>query len=161
MARTPLVLLTSLGALTALAGCPSSSPRADSSATTSATPSATAASPAATAPSAAATPSAAPSAAPSAQPPLEPPSCKTSNQKVWGAGANKLTGLTTRNMPNNQVAIGLALGVTPHVLVVNKGGGGQMRKVETKGGSLFATPPKPGEGYRKVMRVTPSSIDEG
>jgi hypothetical protein len=157
MARTTpfLLVASSLGAVVALTGCPPS-PKPDPSAAPSASgPSAIAPTPsAAPAPSAAATPSA------SASAPALPPVCKVSNQKVWGAGANKLTGLTTRNMGSNRVAIGFAFGVTPHVLLVNKGGGGQVIKVQTKAGSKFATPPKPGEGTRHLMRVTPFSVED-
>lgn len=162
MKRSPISLFTviSFGALGLLAGCPSSGPKADSSTTVPST-SAPAAQPPAkvsAAPSATDALSAAPAASSA---PALPPVCKMSNQKVWGTGANKLTGLTTRNMDKNQVAVGFAFGVTPHVLLVNKGGGGQVIKVETKAGSKFATPPKPGEGVRHLMRVTPFSVENG
>lgn len=144
-----------IGGVLGLAGCSSPAPKADSTTTT---PSSSAAA-SAPRPTVSEAPLAAPPASSSAAAEL-PPVCKVSNQKVWGAGANKLTGLTTRNVGDNQVAVGFALGVTPHVLVVNKGGGGQMIKVDVKAGSPLASPPKAGEGIRHLMRVTPSSYDK-
>ena len=147
-------IAAALGSLVALAGCPSS-PKPDAS---PAAPSAS--SPAAIAPAPVAPASSAAPAASSAAPAL-PPVCKVSNQKVWGAGANKLTGLTTRNMEGNKVAIGFAFGTTPHVLLVDKGGSGQVLKVQVKGGSKFASPPKPADGIRHLMRVTPYDVTDG
>jgi hypothetical protein len=156
--RSSLVLLASC----ALTGCPSP-PKADTTAAPSAThqgliapaPSAvtTAAAPASAAAALA-------SAAASSEAPPPPPVCKVAYQKTWGSGANKLTGLTTRNVGDNRVAVGFAFGATPQLLVVGKGGGGEVLKVATRAGSRFASPPKAAEGVRHLMRVTPASVED-
>jgi hypothetical protein len=64
-------------------------------------------------------------------------------------------------MEGNKVAIGFAFGTTPHVLLIDKGGSGQVLKVQVKGGSKFASPPKPADGIRHLMRVTPYDVTDG
>ncbi len=106
----------------------------------------------------------APAAASSAPGPEAPPPCKVLNQKVWGAGANKLTGLTARHLGKGSVAVGFAYGNAPHVLLIDSSGKdtqGQVLKVETKADSKIGKPPAPGEGTRHLMRVTPISVENG
>jgi hypothetical protein len=74
---------------------------------------------------------------------------------VWGAGANKLTGLTTKKL-GDSISIGFALGTEPRVLVMDKKGDAKVMVVTV--GSK-AKPPSGKEGYRNLMRVTPRSID--
>ena len=106
------------------------------------------------APSAAAAPTAAP-----IKPPEGPPACKVGEKKVWGSGANKLTGLSVVDLGEGRHGVGLAMGYEPHVLVVDKSGEGRLVKVSVGKTSHLAKPPKAEEGTRKVMRVTPSKVD--
>jgi hypothetical protein len=84
-----------------------------------------------------------------------PPVCQRSNEKVWSAGANKLTGLTTKGF-DGKVAIGLALGNDPRVLVIDKDGSAKLMKV--KQGAKAKLPPGK-EAFRNLMRVSPQAID--
>lgn len=96
----------------------------------------------------------------SAAPPIgAPPACKISGQKVWGQGANKVTGLTDVDLPDGRVAIGLALGNEPHVLVIGKGSVGKLTRVVPKAGTDLAKKIAPADGTRSVMRVTPVKVD--
>jgi hypothetical protein len=113
-----------------------------------------------------AAPSAAPSPAPepaaavasavasAAAEPEGPPVCQRSNEKVWGSGANRLTGLTTKGFDAG-VAIGLAFGNDPRVLVVAKDGSTKMMKVKQ---GAKAKQPESKEGIRFLMRVSPADI---
>jgi hypothetical protein len=133
-----------LGAL--LVGCKSESDSNPSSTlartTTTARPSATAV---ASGPASASGPAADPG----------PPVCSRAGQKTWGAGANKLTGLTTKKL-GDSIAIGFALGNEPRVLVIDKSG--SVKVMEVKVGAK-AKLPSGKEGYRNLLRVTPRSID--
>ncbi|MDC3952430.1 hypothetical protein KEG38_01145 [Polyangium jinanense] len=93
------------------------------------------------------------------KPPEGPPACKVGEKKVWGAGANKLTGLSVVDLGEGRHGVGLAMGYDPHVLVVEKSGEGRLVKVAVGKSSPLAKPPKAEEGTRKVMRVTPSKVD--
>lgn len=84
-----------------------------------------------------------------------PPVCQRSNEKVWGAGANKLTGLTTKGF-QGKVAVGFAFGNEPRVLVVSKSDG-STKLMKVKQGEK-AKRPDPKEGTRFLMRVSPSDI---
>ncbi len=107
------------------------------------------------APPTAGTPIATASAAASAvAAPEEPPICQRSGEKVWGSGANKLTGLTTKGF-DGHVAVGFAFGNDPRVLVVAKDGSTTMMKVKQ---GEKAKKPDPKEGIRFLMRVSPSDI---
>lgn len=146
-----------------LTGCPESSPTADRGtlvATTSGSALVlTTAAPSASAAGVMATASA---SAPASQGPA--PSCKVLHQKVWGAGANKLTGLTARHLDKGSVAVGFAYGNTPHVLLIDrtsKDNQGQVLKVEMKADSKVSKSPPAAEGTRHLMRVTPTSIEKG
>ena len=87
------------------------------------------------------------------------PVCKVESKKVWGSGLNKLTGLTEATLPDGRFAIGVAIGVQPHVLVISKGGEGTLHKVAVKDGTRFGNVPKAAEGRRELMRVTPVKVD--
>lgn len=118
--------------------------------------------PASAAPAAAAAPSASASAAvvpASIKPPEGAPACTVADKKVWGSGANKLTGLSAVDLGEGKHGVGLALGVDPHVLVIESTGEGRLVKVPVAKGSHLAKAPKGDEGVRKVLRVTPSKVD--
>jgi len=86
--------------------------------------------------------------------PEGPPVCQRSNEKVWGSGANRLTGLTTKGFDAG-VAIGFAFGNDPRVLVVAKDGSTKMMKVKQ---GAKAKQPESKEGIRFLMRVSPADI---
>ena len=87
------------------------------------------------------------------------PACSVLAQKSWGKGANKETGLTATELGDGRVAVGFAIGLTPEALVVGKGGDGKIVKLPPDAGTELATPPKPGEGVRHLMRVTPVDVN--
>jgi hypothetical protein len=87
------------------------------------------------------------------------PACKILGQKSWAKDVNKLTGLTEAELPDGRVAVGFAIGNSPQVLVVGKDGNGEVHKVPLKAGTRLATPLKPGEGARYLMRVTPVKVE--
>ncbi len=93
------------------------------------------------------------------KPPEGPPACTVSARKVWGTGANKLTGLSVVELGEGRHGVGMALGIDPHVLVVESNGDGRLVKVPVVKGSHLAKAPKGDEGTRKIMRVTPSKVD--
>jgi hypothetical protein len=142
------LVLVSLTALPLLAACKNESAQPVSSQPTETKPSAAAPSqPAPAAP----TPSTVASAVGA------PPACKVVSQKSWGKGINKETGLTVQEV-DGRAAIGLAIGMTPHVLSIGKGGEGKLIKVNVKAGSELAKAPAAAEGTRHLMRVTPTKI---
>lgn len=96
---------------------------------------------------------------PSLKAPEGPPACVIKDRKVWGAGANKLAGLSVVSLGEGKSAVGLALGHDPHVLVVEANGDARLVKVAVAKGSHLAKPPKAEEGTRKIMRVTPAKVD--
>lgn len=105
------------------------------------------------APSGAASASAAASGSADA-PPAGPPICERSKEKVWAAGVNKLTGLTTKVF-GGRMAVGLAIGNEPRVLVVEKDGAAKLLPVKQ---SDHVKAPKPKEGFRLLMRVSPADV---
>jgi hypothetical protein len=110
---------------------------------------------------AAAVTSAAPvaSASASAAVPDKPPACRVSAEKVWAKGANRLTGLTHLELADGRIAIGMAIGNSPHTLLIGKGGHGKFEKLKIPEKSDLATPMKPGEGERQLLRVTPIKVE--
>src|SRR5262249_47293701 len=83
-----------------------------------------------------------------------PPVCQRANEKVWGSGANKLTGLTTKGF-DGKVAVGFAFGNDPRILVVDKDGSAKLMKVKQGGKSKR---PDPKEATRQLWRVSPADI---
>ncbi len=142
--------------LLALAACSSqgnsnqSAPAENSATKSAAAPSAAAT----TAPAPAAPSASAVATASAAAQPEGPPICQRSNEKVWGSGANKLTGLTTKGFDSG-VAVGLAFGNEPRVLVVAKDGSTKMMKVKL---GDKAKQPDTKDAIRFLMRVSPSDI---
>ncbi len=133
--------------LPVLGGCPRSAPKPDPAPAASPSPVVTASVGAATSFA----------SAPAELPP--PPICRVESKKVWASGANTLTGLTEAELSDDRVALGLALGLQPAVLVVSKGGAGKLYKLALKPGTQIATPPKRDEGTRQLLRVTPVKVD--
>jgi hypothetical protein len=80
-------------------------------------------------------------------------------QKAWGKGVNAMAGLTVRELADGREAIGFAFGSTPKVLVVDRKGKGTLYPVVLKMGTPLATPPKPAEAAREIMRVTPRVVN--
>lgn len=140
-----------------LAACSSQGGDASGDAPGKEGPAATAAATASAAPTAAATAtaSAEPTTSAAAAEPEGPPVCERSNEKVWGAGANKLTGLTTKGFEGGKIGVGFAFGNDPRVLVVAKDGSAKVMKVKQ---GEKARRPDPKEGTRFLMRVSPSDI---
>jgi hypothetical protein len=136
-----------------LAGCPSEPAGPDVTPTPSSSAGARASS-AATA-SGATTAAAVATTAPAPQPDTGPPVCTRSNEKVWSAGANKLAGLTTKWFKGTQ-GIGFAIGAEPRVLVIERSGEAKVMKVKVGTRAKLADPK---EGQRKLMRVSPRSIE--
>jgi hypothetical protein len=111
--------------------------------------------PSAAKPAPAPTASASPTTAAAVKPPEGPPACTVGTRKVWGTGANKLTGLAVAELGDGRYGVGLSLGYEPHVLVIESKGEGKLVKVTAGKGTALAKPPKADEGTRKIMRVTP------
>ena len=95
------------------------------------------------------------SSATAAAEPEGPPVCSRSNEKVWTAGANKLTGLTTKGFTSGTVAIGMAVGNDPRVLAIGKDGSAKLMKVKQ---GPKAKRPDPKEGSRQLWRVSPHDV---
>jgi hypothetical protein len=129
-----------------------SAPADNTTTKAAAQPSSTASSVSEAAPAPAATASA--SASATAEVDEGPPVCQRSNEKVWGSGTNKLTGLTTKGFEAG-VAVGFAFGNDPRVLVVAKDGSTKMMKVKQGDKAKL---PDAKEGIRFLMRVSPSDI---
>ena len=147
MRRLFLVSLTAIPLL--VAACKNESAQPVSAQPTETKPSAA---PAPSAPASAATPAGVASAVGA------PPVCKVVSQKSWGKGINKETGLTVQEV-DGRAAIGLAIGLAPHVLSIGKGGDGKLMKVGLKAGTELAKAPAIAEGTRHVMRVTPTKLN--
>lgn len=109
------------------------------------------------APAAAVVSAAAPSA--SAADPAKPPACRVTAEKVWTKGANRLTGLTHLELADGRIAIGMAVGNTPHTLLVGKGGDGKFAKLTLTEKSRLAQPLKAEVGERQLLRVTPIKVE--
>ena len=95
------------------------------------------------------------------EPAEQKPLCETIAQKSWGTGANRVTGLSTKRLIDQRIAVGLAIGNTPHVLVVSSSGEGHLLKVPAGEGSPLAEPIPAAEGSRTILRVTPYKVEGG
>jgi hypothetical protein len=151
----PCKLPLSIFAAVLLAGCSSSEPSGDAQKTSDQASAKPITAPPGSAQPGAGTVPASASPTVAAAPESGPPVCSRTNEKVWGSGANKLTGLTTKRV-DTKTAIGYAIGIEPRVLVVDKAGAVESFKVKI-GGS--AKPPAAGEGFRSLMRVSPTAIE--
>ena len=102
---------------------------------------------------------ASPSASASATPDEPSPLCEKIAQKTWGTGANRVTGLSTKRLADDRIAIGFAFGNTPHVLVIKPSGEGELIKVAPAPGTALAKPVPAAEGTRTILRVTPYKVE--
>ena len=85
------------------------------------------------------------------------PVCKVEQKKVWVSGGNKLTGLTDTTLADGRIAVGLAVGNAPEVLLVTANGKGSLAKVPLTAGTRLATVPKGATRY--LLRVTPVKVE--
>ena len=145
------VLFSTLAACSSGGGGSGQAPAKDTAgATTLPAPTATATATATDTATATATASASAAAEPEG-----PPVCTRSNEKVWTAGANKLTGLTTKGFSSGTVAVGMAVGNDPRVLAIAKDGSAKLMKVKQ---GAKAKRPDPKEGTRQLWRVSPHDV---
>ncbi len=84
--------------------------------------------------------------------------CSVSETKVWGKWANKRTGITPRRL-GGKLALGVAFGNRPHVIVFNDQGVGSSVKPKPYAGSPLAEELKDKKSRRDLQRVTPVRID--
>lgn len=152
----PCKLPLSIFAAVLLAGCSSSEPSGDAQKTSDQASAKPITAPPSSAQPGAGTVPASASPTVAAAPEAAPPVCTRTNEKVWGSGANKLTGLTTKRVLETKTAIGYAIGIEPRVLVLDKAGAVESFKVKT---GASAKPPAAGEGFRSLMRVSPTAIE--
>lgn len=105
--------------------------------------------------------SAAPSAAPEDLRPQDPGApCVSGERKVWAKWANRRTGITPTQM-GDKLALGVAVGNKPKVLVVDKQGAGELVNVAMADGSDLAKDIPKNEGKRDLQRVTPFKASDG
>lgn len=86
------------------------------------------------------------------------PVCTVVEQKVWGKWANQRTGITPRKL-DGQLAVGVAFGNRPHVLVFDGDGKGKLVKIEPHAGSALLAELKEPQGRRDLQRVTPVVVN--
>jgi hypothetical protein len=84
--------------------------------------------------------------------------CTVGESKVWGKWANKRTGITPRKL-GGKLALGVAFGNRPHVIVFDDQGVGTSIKPKPYAGSPLEAELKDKKSRRDLQRVTPVSID--
>lgn len=89
----------------------------------------------------------------------EKPVCVVKKEKSWGKGANRRTGLTPTVLPNGKLAVGLAFGHRPAVLVIDKDGSAHISRIQQQAGSKVAKNVSASDGRRDLQRVTPMVKD--
>ncbi len=80
--------------------------------------------------------------------------CTVVESKVWGKWVNQRTGITPRKL-GNKLALGVALGNRPHIVVFDAKGQGRMVRPKPYAGSPLATKLKNKKSRRDLQRVTP------
>ena len=85
--------------------------------------------------------------------------CTSAERKVWGKWANRRTGITAARI-GGQLAVGVALGNDPHLLVFDDAGSGRLVKVKAPDGSPLAKDLKAPD-RRDLHRVTPAKSGAG
>jgi len=85
-----------------------------------------------------------------------PSLCKVTQEKRWLRWANREAGLTFGTLPNGRLALGLADGERPRVLVFNRLGTGELIEPAMPSKSALSMPPSASVGRRRVLRVTPA-----
>ncbi|MEZ4227310.1 MAG: hypothetical protein R3B13_40610 [Polyangiaceae bacterium] len=99
-------------------------------------------------------------AAPGASTPERPASatddavCEVVESKNWGKWVNARTGITPRMLGKN-LALGVALGNKPHVVIFDEQGNGRMVQPKPYDGSPLAEDLKDKKSRRDLQRVTP------
>lgn len=116
--------------------------------------------PGATAAAPAASGAAAPAASESLRPADPGAACVAGERKVWAKWANRRTGITPVQM-GDKLALGVAVGNKPRVLVLDKQGKGEMVNVALADGSELANDIPKKEGKRDMQRVTPFKAADG
>jgi hypothetical protein len=84
--------------------------------------------------------------------------CQVESHKVWGKYANRRTGITATRF-GDRIALGVALGNTPHILVVEPSAEAKLIRVPVAKGSALAKDLTPAQGTRDLQRVTPALVD--
>ena len=79
---------------------------------------------------------------------------------VWAAGANQRAGMTATAL-GDRIAIGVAIGYRPAVLVFDRNGEGRLIYVGAPAGSPLAKGVPAAEGERDLHRVTPTADSAG
>ncbi|MEB2313318.1 MAG: hypothetical protein OZ921_03890 [Sorangiineae bacterium] len=106
-----------------------------------------------TAPSdAVALPSPGPSAGASA--PREPV-CTVSSRTSWGKNANQRTGITSTTLADGRIALGVAFGDAPAMLVFTRDGKGELVRVHVDSALPLGSALGGKDGRRDLQRVTP------
>ena len=98
-----------------------------------------------------------------APPPAPSPDavCKVEAQRVWASGANQRAGMTATALGGDRIAIGVAIGHRPAVLVFDRNGEGRLIYVGAPAGSPIAKGVPAAEGERDLHRVTPTADAAG
>ncbi|MBK7583687.1 MAG: hypothetical protein IPI67_26270 [Myxococcales bacterium] len=86
--------------------------------------------------------------------------CSAGERKVWAKWANRRTGITPVQM-GDKLALGVAVGNKPRVLVLDKQGKGELINVAIADGSDLAKDIPKNEGKRDLQRVTPFKGADG
>src|SRR5687768_1880588 len=85
--------------------------------------------------------------------------CQVESHKVWGKHANRRTGITATRF-GERVALGVALGNQPHVLVVEPSGEAKLVRLSAPAGTPLAKDIPAAQGTRDLQRVTPVMIGD-
>jgi hypothetical protein len=94
-----------------------------------------------------------------AQEPGDDAVCTSSDRKVWGKWANRRAGLTPTKI-GDRVAVGVAFGNRPAVVVFDAAGGGRLVQLGIPAGSPLAKDLRAPD-RRDLQRVTPARADGG
>jgi len=86
--------------------------------------------------------------------------CVAGERKVWAKWANRRTGITPVQM-GDKLALGVAVGNKPRVLVLDKQGKGELVNVALADGSELANDIPKNDGKRDMQRVTPFKAADG
>ena len=85
--------------------------------------------------------------------------CQVESHKVWGKQANRRTGITATRF-GDRVALGVALGNQPHVLVVEPSGEAKLVRLSAPAGAALVKDIPAALGSRDLQRVTPAMIGD-
>lgn len=96
------------------------------------------------------------SAAPGAQ-----PVCTVAGRTVWGKWANQRTGITATRLPDGRIALGVAFGDDPAVVVFDRNGKGEVHRISVPKAVPLGTDIPKAQGRRDLQRVTPAIESDG